>query len=177
MFNIIEPKDHQTYQAHIESFLSLLNIYQNYSPSPEEGQEGTFIIASDNEYGVYGGVLLLEKCIWDLERKIRQVVLTFQPEIFSVWNGQIGFYRDLHEGPFSTAKILQGYLDFYQDLLKALNDFGHKKGINFLCLTLNSIEHLKLKKHGFWSYVGKVLPHESSDGLFHGILPLSGRVK
>ncbi|EKE10505.1 MAG: hypothetical protein ACD_16C00019G0003 [uncultured bacterium] len=176
MLNIIEPKDHQTYRTQIDSFLSLLNIYQNYSPSPEERQEGTFIIASDNEYGVYGGVFLLEKCIGDLERKIRQKVLTFQPDTLSVWTGQIGFYRD-HEGLFSTIKILDEYLNFYQGLLKALNDFGNEKKINFLCLTLNSIEHLKLQKHGFWNYGDMVLPHESSDGLFHGILPLSGRVK
>lgn len=176
MLNIIEPKNHQAYQTRIDSFLSLLKIYQNFSPSPEELQDGTFIIASDNEYGVYGGALLLEKSVWDLEHGIRQIVLTFQPDTNNLWTGLIGFYRE-HERSFSTAKILEGYLDFYHDLLEAFNDFGNKKEINFLCLTLNPIEHLKLKNHGFWEYVGKVLPQESSDGLFHGILSLTGRAK
>jgi len=176
MFSIIEPSDHKVYQTRIDSFLNLLKIYQNLSVPMEELEEATFIIASDNEYGVYGGAILLEKRIWSLERRIREIVLTFQPETYTLWAGRIGFYRG-HESPFSLANNLEEYFDFYRNLLEAFNDFGNKKEINFLCLTLNPIEHLKLNNYGFWEYVTKVLPHESLDALFHGILPLSGRIK
>lgn len=176
MLTIIEPKDHGAYQTQIDSFLNLLNIYQNYSPSPKVWEQGTFIIASDNEYGVYGGVLLLEKYTWNLEIKIKEIISTFQPETRGVWTGLIGFYRG-HDRPYSEFKILRGYLDFYENLLKALNDFGIEQEIDFLCLTLNPIEHIKVQKYGHWNYICKVLPDESLDSLFHGILPLSGRVK
>ncbi|MBY0272275.1 MAG: hypothetical protein K2X02_02505 [Alphaproteobacteria bacterium] len=175
MLNIIEPKNYRAYQTRIDSFLDLLKVYQNFSLPTEELEDATFIIASDNEYGVYGGTLLLKKDIWSLERRIRDIVLTFQPEMDTLWTGRIGFYRG-HESPFSLANNLEKYFDFYRNLLEAFNDFGNKEEITFLCLTLNPIEHLKLNNYGFWEYVAKILPHESLDALFHGILPLSRRV-
>lgn len=176
MLTIIEPKDHKTYQVHIDSFLSLLAFYQNYTPHPQDWNDGTFIIASDNEFGVYGGAILLKKSIWELEHKLRQIILTIHSDIKTVWTVKIGFHRE-HEARLPKIKILNGYLNFYQDLLKAFNDYGNRKGIDFLCLSLNAVEHLKLKKYGCWHYAGTISPDESLNKQFHSILVLSGRVK
>jgi hypothetical protein len=173
MLNIIEPKDHKKYQTQIDSFLNLLKVYQHFSPSPEELEDATFIIASDNEYGVYGGALLLKKSVWDMELGIRQMILTALPDMEDVWTGVIGYYKE-HEGPFSGKKALEVYLDFYGNLLDVFNDFGDEKKINFLFLTLSKLEYLKTKNHEFWEYLYTVLPEESRDGLFHGILSLDG---
>jgi hypothetical protein len=174
MFNIIEPKDHKTYQKRIDSFLNLLKVYQHFSIPMEELENVTFVVASDNEYGVYGGALLLKKSVWDLECGIRQMILTALPDMEEVWTGIVGYYKE-HEGPFSGKQALEVYLDFYCDLLKVFNDFGNEKQINFLFLTLSKLEYLKTKSHELWEYVYKVLPEESNDGLFHGILSLDGR--
>ena len=174
MLNIIEPKDHKTYQKHIDSFLDLLKVYQGFSIPLEELENATFVIASDNEYGVYGGALLLKKSVWDLELGIRQMILTALPDMEEVWTGIIGYYKE-QEGPFSGKQALEVYLDFYCNLLDIFNDFGNEKKINFLFLTLSKLEYLETKNHELWEYVYTVLPEESSDGLFHGILTLDGR--
>ncbi len=176
MLNIIEPKNHRPYQKRIDSFLNLLKVYQHFSIPMEELENATFIIASDNEYGVYGGALLLKKSVWDLECGIRQMILTALPDMEEGWTGIVGYYKE-HEGPFSGKQALEVYLDFYCDLLKVFNDFGSEKQINFLFLTLSKLEYLKTKSHKLWEYVYKVLPEESSDGLFHGILSLNGKGK
>lgn len=176
MLNIIEPKDHLANQKRIDSFLSLLKVYQDFSIPLEELENATFIIASDNEYGVYGGALLLKKSVWNLELCIRQTILTYQPDADEVWTGIIGYYKE-HEGPLSGKQALKGYLDFYCDLLKFFNHFGNEKQISSLLLTLTQVEYLKSKNHKLWKYAYKVLPEESTDGLFHGILLLAGREK
>ena len=174
MLNIIEPKDHKTYQKNIESFLNLLKVYQRFSIPTEELENATFVIASDNEYGVYGGALLLKKSVWDLELGIRQMILTALPDMEEVWTGMIGYYKE-HEGAFSGKQALEVYLDFYCHLLDVFNDFGDEKQINFLFLTLSKLEYLKTKNHDLWEYVYTVSPDESYDGFFHGILTLDGR--
>ncbi|MBP9692758.1 MAG: hypothetical protein KBD90_05475 [Alphaproteobacteria bacterium] len=174
MLNIIEPKDHKTNQKRIDSFLDLLKVYQSFSIPTEELENATFAIASDNEYGVYGGALLLKKSVWDLELGIRQMILTARPDMDEVWTGIVGYYKE-HEGAFSGKQALEVYLDFYCNLLDVFNDFGDEKQINFLFLTLSKFEYLKTTNHELWEYVYTVLPEESSDGLFHGILTLDGR--
>ncbi len=174
MLNIIEPKDHRANQKRIDSFLNLLKVYKGFSVPLEELENATFIIASDNEYGVYGGALLLKKSLWDLELGIQQMILTAQPDMDEVWTGIIGYYKE-HEGPFSGKRTLEAYLDFYSNLLKVFNDFGNDKQIDFLFLTLSQVEYLKTKSQELWEYVYTVLPEESRDGFFHGILSLDRR--
>lgn len=176
MLKIIEPLDQKDYQIQIDSFLSLLTIYQNYSLLPQDWENGTFIIASDNEFGVYGGALLIQKSVYDLDQKLKQLILTFQPDTNIVWTIRIGFYRE-HEAHSPKIKALNSNLDFYQNLLKTVNGLGIKKRIDFLYLSMNVNEHTKLKKYGFWHNAGTVFPHESLDNHFHSILVLSRGLK
>lgn len=176
MLNIIEPLDQKEHQVQIGSFLNLLTIYQKYSPLPQDWNDGTFIIASDNEFGVYGGALLLKKYACDLSQNLRQQIHAYMPDINTIWTARIGFYRE-HEVHFSNIKALNSYLGFYQDLLKAFNDLGIKKKIDFLYLSINTNEHIKLTKYGLWNCPRSIFPHESLDNHFHSILVLSRGLK
>lgn len=172
MLNIIEPKDHQSYQSRIESFLDLLQIYQNFSLTTEEREKATFIIASNNKQGVYGGALLIKQDISVLEKRISQTILTFHPEAKNVWTGVIGFYGECDNNIFPT-KALELCLDFYLDLLESFILYGSKRNFKYLCLTLNVNEYLKMADYAFWEHIAKVLPQASSDYFFHSILSLN----
>lgn len=63
---------------------------------------------------------------------------------------------------------------FYRGLYNALIEFGKLKGVSFLILKITSETYRATKDYGMWPYVVELKPVHSSDGLFYGILPLTG---
>ncbi|MBY0293035.1 MAG: hypothetical protein K2W92_07105 [Alphaproteobacteria bacterium] len=59
---------------------------------------------------------------------------------------------------------------FYRNLYKKLVEFGTKEKTDFLYMMLEPGEYLCTEVMGCWPYVFEVKPHESTSGLFHGVL-------
>lgn len=171
MLNIIEPKDHHIYQARIDSFLGLLKVYQSFSLPLFEKEKATFIIASDNELGVYGGAVLYQQKVAELYKDIGKIVSSFQLERQSAWVARLGLYRG--DEPYFALEELDMREDFYRNLLKHFIEFGEKENLDFLVLTLCSSNSNQTKHHRPWPYLLEIRSVDSSDNLFHGILSLT----
>lgn len=63
---------------------------------------------------------------------------------------------------------------FYRELYEGFVEFGRIKGIGFLIMKLSPKVYNSTKIYGLWPYVVELKPDNSLDGLFHGILPLTG---
>lgn len=170
MLNIIEPKDHNSYQSRIDSLLGLLKVYQSFSLPVHEKEKATFIVASDNELGVYGGAVLYQQKVHDLYKDLGKIVSNFQPERQSVWVARLGLYRG--DEPYSTLEELDFREDFYRNLLKTFIDLGKKENLDFLVLTLCSSDAYTTKHRFYWPYILEISTGDASDNLFHGILSL-----
>lgn len=172
MINIIEPDDHFFYEDDIDSFLRLLKIYQSFSLVEEEKERAIFIIRSDNKRGVYGGAVLYQQKVCELNTKIGKIVSSFQPKRESIWVARVGLYTEGDEYTFNN-EILDLRENFYQDLLKIFREVGEKEKIDHLVLKLCSPESYQTKRHGYWPYIVEISASDSSDSLFHGILSFS----
>lgn len=170
MLNIIEPKDHKDYQTSINAFLGLLKVYQSFSLPLHEKEKATFIIASDNELGVYGGAVLYQQKVTELYKDIGKIVSSFQPERQNAWVVRLGLYRGYE--PYFALEELDLREDFYRNLLKHFIEFGEKENLDFLVLTLCSYDSNQTKHHRPWPYILEIRSIDSSDNLFHGILSL-----
>lgn len=204
MLNIIEPKNHRAYQARIDSFLSLLKIYQNFSLPQEDLKKATFIIASDAERGVRRGALLCKKKVGALDQRIAHLISVLHSKTRKVWtvslfleegepatsscidklelSGSVS-QRVISENPASQRLTYQSLesqsLDpkglESQTLLKKLIKFGKKQKASFLILSLRPTPFLKIQTYSHWPYLLEVQPEDSADGLFHGIVDLKSQ--
>lgn len=174
MFKIIEPQRQCYYRSHIDLFMGLMQLQQSLYFSPEEKSQATFIIAEEEEGEIYGGAFLHRKRVKDLHLKIRSLLSTFIPDEKWVW--ECTFFLEPY-GLSSAADRPQFMEVFYRDLLEKLREFGSKKNSGFLCLTLNPIECLRIKKKIFWPWILEISPQESLDKLFHGIISFKGEEK
>lgn len=174
MINIIEPEDHFFHEDCIDTFLRLLKIYQSFSLEEHEKERAIFIIRSDNKRGVYGGAVLYQQKVSELNTKIGKIVSNFQPKRESVWVARVGLYTEGDESTFNS-EVWDLRENFYQDLLKIFREVGERETIDYLILKLCSPEFYQTKRHGYWPYIVEVSANDSSDGLFHGILSLNPR--
>lgn len=173
MLNIIESKDHQAHQSNIDSFLDLLKVYQSFSLAVEEKEQATFLIASDNKFGVYGGAVLYQQKVSELYKDIGKIISNFQPRRLDVWVARFGLYRG--DEPYSSLEELDLREGFYRNLLKYFIEFGEKENLDFLTLSLCSSDFYQTKHHRPWPYILEIRAVDSSDGLFHGILFLNSQ--
>ena len=170
MLNVIESQDHQYHKAHIHSFLGLLKVYQSFSFSEQEKEKATFIIGSDNTWGVYGGAILYQQKINELYKDIGKIVSNFQPERENIWVARLGLYRG--DEPYYSLEELDLRENFYRDLLKHFIEFGEKENLDFLVLSLCSSDANQTKHYRSWPYILEIKAVDSLDNLFHGILSL-----
>ncbi|OJW46258.1 MAG: hypothetical protein BGO67_08555 [Alphaproteobacteria bacterium 41-28] len=176
MLKIIEPQDHGLYKHTIHSFLNLLKVYQKCDLllNDEHAQvksNATFIIAEDDDRGVYGGAVLFTQPVSLLYEKIAKVILKFQPERQDVWLGRLCFCVEDNKNAF-TLSALDFYQNFYVELYKALIEFGAKKDLDFLALTLHYKDYENIKTYGYWPYLLEVQPVHAPDFCFHGLLDI-----
>lgn len=204
MLNIIEPKNHRAYQARIDSFLSLLKIYQNFSLPQEDLKKANFIIASDVEGEIRGGALLCKKKVGALDQRIAHLISVLHSKARKVWTVSLFLeerepatsscvdklelsesfsQRFIPESPASqrvTSPSLESQsLDpkglESQTFLKKLIKFGEKEKAAFFVLSLRPTPFLKIQTYSHWPYLWQVQPQDSADGLFHGIVDLKSR--
>lgn len=172
MLTPIEPQDHLDFKQKIDSFLNLLKIYQKVDLPQETQKKATFIIAENNDFGVYGGAVLYPKKVELLYNKITHLLLRFAPKLEEVWFLKLCFSMEPKEG-YLTSDILDLYESFYQNLHKLLQRWGHKKKTTFLVLSLGYKEYCDSKTYGSWPYLLEIPPMEAPDHRFHGLLLLN----
>lgn len=179
MFKIIEPQDHIFYKHTIHAFLNLLKVSQNCDVFLKEKHSQikdstTFIIAGDERRGVYGGAALYRQPVSLLYEKMAKVILHFQSERQEVWSGMLCLRVEDDESVF-TLNTLDLHQNFYLNLYKTFVEFGEKKDLDFLDLTLCSKDYYNIRTYGYWPYLLEVQPMDSPDSCFHGLLDVSHR--
>jgi|GEM_PF-2448670 len=172
MFRIIEPKDYSYYRARIDLFIGLIKLNQNLPLSCEEQACSTFIIGEGEDGIVHGGAILHKQPINTLPTQLRTFLSTCVLNMEDVWVCTLGLCLENTKCTFLNKDELNFSHVFYSRLLKKLNEFGKKKNISFLCLKLNSFEHLRIKDKAAWSCILEIGPKKSLESLFYGILPL-----
>lgn len=183
MLKIINPKGQKFHQSTIDAFLDLLSIYQDIELAPERKESATFLIAENHQHGVYGGAVLYPQRIYDLkseellegyEDDFRGVFMTFQPHIQEFWITRIFFCLEADLSP-RNSKEMALCKKFYDELYKAIVDFGHFKGIEFLPLSICSLDTLEMPFYREWPDSWPMRRSDDTSGLYHGILSLTGK--
>ncbi|OJW50153.1 MAG: hypothetical protein BGO67_02155 [Alphaproteobacteria bacterium 41-28] len=165
MFNIIEPKDHHLFKTIVDFFSRFIIERDMLYYSFQDHKRATFIAIKNQSDSVLGGAILLKQRIGILHQRVGQHLSTLAPNNGEVWTCSLflqGENHSLSQGE-SFCKL------FYQQLVA----FGMKEKIEFLCMILEQGEYFFTEIIGSWPYVFEVQPHESRDGLFHGILSLT----
>ncbi|OJW46988.1 MAG: hypothetical protein BGO67_09840 [Alphaproteobacteria bacterium 41-28] len=170
MLTMIEPKDHGLYKHTIQSYLNLLKIYQSCDLFLKEKERTTFIIVEDEIRGVYGGAALCKQPVSSLSERVAKVILSFQPERQDIWYGRVCFCVEDDESIF-TLSILDFYQKFYLNLYQAFVEFGKKKNLDFLALTLRFKDYRNSKIYGYWPYLLEA--EDTPDNHLHGLLDVN----
>lgn len=165
---LIVQKYDKSYQNKIESLLHLLIVYQKIHLSQEEKDKTTFIIAEDNNRGVYGGAILSQGLKW-MPENIEKALITVEGEI--TWTARICFCIE-EDPPFRSLQLLDLCEGFYKNLLKELAKLGNSQNIDLLLLQLLPADYFNTKQYGNWSYLYEFRPEKNAKGLFHGVLAL-----
>ncbi|HUX79409.1 MAG TPA: hypothetical protein VMW10_06670, partial [Alphaproteobacteria bacterium] len=134
----------------------------------------TFILNDDRETGVYGGALLLKKKLNDFPPELVKTLAEFVSPQECMWKCIISLFLQKESPLYETDEIMHFCQTFYRKLYNRLVGFGKKEETGFLCVSLDSGEYLCMEELIAWPYVFEIKPQDSSDGLFHGILPLTG---
>jgi len=163
MFKIIEPQDYCYYRGRVDLFIELMQSRHSLPLSCEEKKLSTFIVGQSDDGHVYGGAILQHQHVSELPDSIEPVISAVIPNQEYVWAATFSCCENQGDTSF-----------FYRDLLKQFTAFGKEKNSRFLCLSLSPEEYLRTKKQEGWPYVLEVAPQDTAEGIFHGILSLSG---
>lgn len=180
MLKIIKPNEQKPHKSRVGSFLDLLAIYQNFNLSETRRKKATFLIAEDNEHGVYGGALLYpqvametedENLYDDYEHTFCIAFENFQPHINEFWIARICFCLEANFSP-SGLQGLKLCEKFYNELYEALTSFGNSKEAEFLALSVCSFDTIEPPLHKKWPHLLPIKRSDDISGLFHGVLSL-----
>lgn len=174
MFKIIEPKYHCFYKIPIDRFIELTKLYSPLEFSQQDQNRATFILADNRETGIYGGALLLNKRLSDFPPELVKTLSDFVSPQECIWKCIISLSFEKDSPLYETDEMLHFCQIFYRKLYNRLVGFGKKEETGFLCVSLDSGEYLCTEGLVSWPYVFELKPQDSSDGLFHGVLPLTG---
>lgn len=171
MFNVIEPQEHLLYKSSIDLFLQELHIAVGLK-NDQDLTHATYVLLEEKIEGIEGGILLLKQPLEVSSKEVRSYLRALCPQYTpysEIWTGRIAFRfsKDISGWDYEKISTLL-YCALYEDLVA----FSVKENTPFFYLTLPLVEHLSIDMLGFWPYLLKVSPHESLDGLFHGILSL-----
>lgn len=174
MFKIIEPKYHCLSMPSINHFTELIKPQKSFGLSKQDQNGATFVLCDDRKNGAWGGALLLKKSIDEFPYEVVNALSGFVPRKEGIWKCVVSLVFE-KESPLSTTNEGDHFCQiFYRNLYNNLVEFGKKQGTGFLCVSLDFGEYLCTEGLIFWPYVFKITPQQSADGLFHGILSLTG---
>ncbi|MBS0272255.1 MAG: hypothetical protein JSR85_06370 [Proteobacteria bacterium] len=140
----------------------------------EEPKNTIFVIADEKRKELVGGASLFKKELSLIQEDVRELVTTLplQNRVWECSNVYIEtFYKNLEPEKKDFVEFSQS---FYRGFYEGLVEFGKQKKAGFVIMKLSSDIYNATKKFGLWPYVVELKPENSPDGLFHGILPLTG---
>ena len=179
MLKIISPKGQKVHQPTIEAFLDLLKVYQNFELSETRRKKATFLVAEDNEHGVYGGAVLYPQKVMgsdeeihdDYEHSFCSAFATYHPEIEEFWIARICFCLEANFSP-DGLKGMELCEAFYQELHEAFKAFGQSNESDFIAFSLCTFDAMDPPFYKKWLYL-PIWRSNDRSGLLHGILSLT----
>jgi len=139
-----------------------------------EEQDGAIFIIAEGRESLIGGARLVRTKLKNIQEDVRELVTTLPLEGY-VWECSSVFFEVTAEYSASGEPETEYfYQSFYRGLYDGFVEFGKMKGVGFLIMKLASEAYVSTKEFGMWPYVVELKPDNSPDGLFHGILPLTG---
>lgn len=174
MFTVIHPKYHCFYASPISHFMECIKSRAYSRLSKRDCNRTTFILLEDEKNGVCGGALLLKKGLREFPHEIANTLSEFISPKECIWQC-MAFLSFKKDSPLCATNEGDHFCQiFYRNLYHALVEFGKKEGTGFICISLDPQEFLCTDGLTFWPYIFELKPQNSSDGHFHGILPLMG---
>jgi len=173
-FEIIETQEKLFNNKVISLMEKKMKLFQETDFSLKN-REKTFVVAQGWEKGLIGGACILKKKLIDVQEDVRELVTTLVIYESCVWECscvclEIG-------SKFSSSAALQCdqfSQNFYRSLYEEFVEFGKRHNIGFIIMRLAQEAYEATKEFGLWPYVVELRPETSVDGLFHGVLPLTG---
>ncbi len=168
MLYYIEPEHQYLHSDRIISYLTRLPCGPNAIESIQNFYQSTFLLVKDATNNIQGGAQLFKSPVRNLNVKVREYLGLYYPHVEEVWKGTISLEIDESLTGKEFQKACQR---FYCALYENLMAFGVKENAPFLCLTMESVEHLTIEMQGYWPFVFEVKP-SSRDGMYNGVLSL-----
>lgn len=173
MFKVIEPQYHCFNKLSIDRFMELIHMHST-DFSEHEKNKATFIVAEDREDGVHGGAFLYKKRLDEFPPELINALSDFLLPVEWVWDCIVTLSIDDDSILYKMNEVDRFCHIFYRNLYNRLKFLGKNEDVGFLCISLFSAEYIYMEEFISWPYILELKPQESSDGLFHGILPLIG---
>lgn len=174
-FDIIESQEELFNDQLIKLIEKEINFFQGMNLPLKDRHKTTFIIAEGWKSGIIGGACLLKKRLKDIQEDVAELITTLAIYEGYVWEcSSIYLGMPSHLPVPGTFESLTFSRNFYRGLYEGLVEFGERNKTGFMIMKLTSEIYMASKEFGLWPYVVELKPHYSQDGLFHGILPLTG---
>ncbi len=139
----------------------------------EDLSKATFIHTEGR--GIAGGACLVKKEIKHIHQDVRTLVANLALHQGHVWECSGVYLETSLTYPTPDSPEFRFYSQaFYRELYEELVEFGKKNHIGFMIMKLGSEVYASTKEFGLWPYVVELKPKNASQGIFHGILPLTG---
>lgn len=141
----------------------------------EDPKNILFVIAKEREKKVIGGACLLKKTLNHIQEDVRELIATLTFHNDHIWECSSIYFEPVLKNFIPGVLDQKDYFQsFYRELYEYLAEFGNKQDVPFLVMKLATDIYIATKEFGAWPYVVELKPNKSPDGLFHGILPLTG---
>lgn len=174
-FEIIESTQRIFKNKLIKLTTEKMKLSQGIEFSLKRSTPPTFIIAKKDSKAIFGGACLLKKKLFDIQEDLGELIAALTIHKNAVWECSTIYFETSSSHPPSSSSEEETFSKhFYQGLYEGLVTFGSQKKISFIIMKLPSDIYVATKKFGLWPYVVELKPQNSPDGLFHGILPLTG---
>lgn len=173
-FDIIESYDKGICNQFVIFLKKKMNQLQESKDSSKNQNNDVFIVGKGREEISLGGAYLQKRGLPDIQEDLREIVTALPPYDY-VWECSDIYFEIPNRCPGSVEPKWDYYSrSFYRGLYEEFIEFGKMKGISFIIMKLPHETYLSTKEFGLWPYVVELRPDSSPDGLFHGILPLTG---
>lgn len=175
MFKIIGRRSHGAQKVSIDSLLDLFKVSQNFSLDPKVRAKATFIVAENDQYGIYGGAILFphQNSYPNFTSKDKELfvrIFSFlQPRRKKLWMARICLC--VGQDPSSPSlELIDLCESFYDTLYQEIESFRNKKKAGFIAFTMRLADLYHTDALKKWAYLCEIKLKEISDGEFHGII-------
>ncbi len=166
-FEIIESKKEIFENQHIDLITKKMKFF------PDNQDDVMFILGEEKKI-LRGGACLVKKRLKNIQEEVREFVAPLPLHSY-VWEcSTICLETSYKDSVPETPELDYFFQGFYRGLYREFVEFGRMKGVGFLIMKLASEVYNSTKEWGLWPYVVELKPGNSPDGLFHGVLPLTG---